>query len=526
MQGVGSLDAALPPDPNVLAFFMNDHWGVARDPLHDLGKAVDPVHRKLGGGSATWFCVGPGVPFGQALRKATGVPQGLIVCGHGGTSMTQWDPKRKRERGGSLYGATIRRFVKNGSRVAGVVWYQGCSDTDENSVPLYTKRMRTFVKAIRRDFCDPALPFVAVQIARVIRDGDAALWNRIQECQRRLPESIPQCAVVPAIDLALDDGIHISGVGQTILGRRLAQAMLVLREGKKRGKPPIEPGCVRVEADQRSGRANVIVEFENVEGALTTPGEALGFCLGQPKPFSCVHRTELKGTTAILHTMLTVAETSGLCLYYGEGFAPSCNVTDTVGRSLPVFGPRSVARPKAYSPYFTIPQVSALFPNYSPNGTSPRVNEMRSCDGKLANLAYPKNVRALRFKTRAFPSTFCSLNAEFAAHAPEDCMVWYRFRFRCDEAMKLEALFGYDGPVRVWLNGRSVFHDPNGTNPAIADAHKVSFDAKKGNHEILFALASNQGRAWGVFLRFLRRDVPIRLIKKGHQAYRMPVHLR
>jgi hypothetical protein len=36
------------------------------------------------------------------------------------------------------------------------------------------------------------------------------------------------------------------------------------------------------------------------------------------------------------------------------------------------------------------------------------------------------------------------------------------------------------------------------------------------------ALGSNEGRAWGIFLRFERRDVPKRLIAKGPGHYALP----
>ncbi len=81
---------------------------------------------------------------------------------------------------------------------------------------------------------------------------------------------------------------------------------------------------------------------------------------------------------------------------------------------------------------------------------------------------------------------------------------------------------GYDGPVKVWLDGREVFHDPNGTNPAIAGAARISLRAGRGEHELVVALGSNGGRAWGIYLRFERKDVPARLLKKGPEHYAMP----
>jgi len=153
MQGVGLLKHRLPPVDAVRAFYMDDRWAPAEDPIHNLDAAVDSVHVELSGGTrpqpARFTGVGPGVAFGQDMFEATGVPQGLIACAHGGTSMEQWDPALKRLGSRSLYGAMLRRFQKNGSRVAGVVWYQGESDANAEAAPHYTRRMKRLVRAMR-----------------------------------------------------------------------------------------------------------------------------------------------------------------------------------------------------------------------------------------------------------------------------------------------------------------------------------------------------------------------------------------
>ena len=191
--------------------------------------------------------------------------------------MTQWDPKRKNEGGKSLYGALVRRLIKNGRRVGGLVWYQGCSDTDRNAAPLFTKRMKALVAALRRDAGDKALPIATVQIARVCGWGseNAVYWNSIQDQQRRMPSVIKHFTTVPAIDLPLDDGIHIGGQGQYVLGVRLAQAMQVLRGDRKAGLPPIALKKVSIETVRSVGVA--VAEFENVVGKLRSGDRPNGF---------------------------------------------------------------------------------------------------------------------------------------------------------------------------------------------------------------------------------------------------------
>ena len=59
---------------------------------------------------------------------------------------------------------------------------------------------------------------------------------------------------------------------------------------------------------------------------------------------------------------------------------------------------------------------------------------------------------------------------------------------------------GYDGPIRIWLNGKAVFHGP-GTNPAVLDKMQFFVDFREGENEILIAMNSNGGKAWGLFAR-------------------------
>jgi len=65
---------------------------------------------------------------------------------------------------------------------------------------------------------------------------------------------------------------------------------------------------------------------------------------------------------------------------------------------------------------------------------------------------------------------------------------------------------GYDGPVKVWINGREVFAGP-GSNPAIADQTSVPVTFRHGNNRVTVALDTNGGKAWGIFGRYEVRQV-------------------
>ncbi|MFH1706384.1 MAG: sialate O-acetylesterase [Planctomycetota bacterium] len=514
MQGCGLQTGAARPEPLVRAFFMDDTWAPAKDPLHNFDVCVDQVHIRLMGGVRppgrnTVTGVGPGVAFGQEMRRRTGVPQGLIACGHGGTSMTQWDPALKKDGTSSLCGAMLRRFEKNGGRAAGLVWYQGCSDADADAAPLYTKRMVKFVQALRRDTRLSDLPVAMVQIGRCIHrtaPEQGIPWNAVQDQQRRLPQVIKHLTVVPAVDLPLDDSIHISGTGQQVLGRRLAYAMQVVRQGRRAGLPPIAVKKIACGHDH-SGMAQVVVEFAHVAGGLTANGRPAGFELGGPVPGHHVYAVELRGSRAIVRTDMPANSIASKWLYYGPGADTYCNITDSAGRSLPVFGPLTLGEPAAVTPFFRRLRVSRFQPSA----------------GRLEDLACPVNTGRLGFTERDFSDDFCDLHLDIAKQGKEDKVVYFACRFDCAEAMKLTVLIGYDGPCKAWIDRKQVFHDPKGVNPALpTDKARIPFRAAAGWHEIIVALATNNGAAWGIYLQMERTDVPTRVIKKGPEAYAMP----
>ncbi len=510
MQGVGVLSKRLKPISEVRAFYMTDEWDLAEDPLHTLWCAVDPVHggdpkapRKPPPGPTG---VGPGVAFGQEMFRLTGVPQGLIACAHGGTSMSQWDPALKERGGGSLYGAMLRRVRKNGGSVAGVVWYQGCSDASPEAAPLYTDRMAKLIRSMRKDFGDPNLPVAMVQIGRVVwrSESQAVWWNSIQDQQRRLAGRIRRLAVVPAVDLPLEDTIHISAEGQHVLGKRLAGAMSALMEGMEENAHPIEIKGVRVEKDPNSGKANVTVELGNLAGRLRCEGRPSGFSLSKGnKPASIIYRTDLEGNKAVLRTVLPPHDICSYKVWYGQGHDPYCNVTDEAGRPVPAFGPIFLGRPRALSDYVRKLRTSPILPPQD-----------------MKTLQYPADMDALRLATREFADDFCDRHLEIGPAGA--CLVYFACRFRCAESMRLRIHFGYDGPVKMWVDGKEVLYDPTGTNPARPDDATIPMDASVGEHEALVALDSNGGRAWGIYLRFERTDIPGKLLERWPPAYAMP----
>lgn len=523
MQGCGWLRHPPKIDPSVRAFYMSDEWKPARDPIHNLWQAVDPVHVLLNGGvphptpHPQWG-TGPAVAFAMAMRKSTGVPQGVIACAHGGTSMDQWNPARAPAEGTScLYGAMLRRLRKNGGKVAGVIWYQGCNEANPVDAPLFTRRNKDLVKAFRRDCGDPKLPIVMVQIARVVNgaspDGEAArAWESVRDQQRRLQGAIPRLCVVPAIDLALDDGIHLCEDDQHLLGWRIAQAMCSMTLGEaKAGPAPIELCHVTTEPDFL-GRLCAIVEFDNVVGSLTT-GE------GGPRPVGFeiegamghVFDVTLDGSRAIVRTDLGGSCVDGVSLVYGRGCDPVCNICDESMRSIPAFGPVPLGRPRAVAPVHRA-LASAVMPG---------------C-GDLRGLAFPpagdRKAWNLRPIDDSAQSGFLNDRDEIVKTAGRDGLVWFVVPVVAPEEMKLAFGLGYDGPVKAWLDGEEIAADPAGINPCVPwKTRTKALRVSAGKHELLVALGTNNAGAWGVMLDVERADVSLSVLRRGDPSlYAMP----
>jgi len=70
---------------------------------------------------------------------------------------------------------------------------------------------------------------------------------------------------------------------------------------------------------------------------------------------------------------------------------------------------------------------------------------------------------------------------------------------------------GYDGGVRVFVDGKQVIDDPARKNPAVYDRTVVPVKLSKGTHWITVAQDTDGGQGWGFYLRF---GIPRNMQKK------------
>jgi hypothetical protein len=492
MEGSGNRTGAAKPHPLVRAFSMRHEWRLATDPLHILGESPDVCHNggaqfspELGEKARRDAVkgVGAGIFFGREMLNRSGVPQGLIATAHGGTSMTQWDPNAKD----CMYQSMLQSVRATGQPVAGVLWYQGESETNPENVTPYTERMKKLVAATRRDFRLPNLPWVIVQLSHFYENReDVSTWNRIQEQQRLLPDKIKNLETISSIDLPLDDAIHIGAAGYPTLGLRLAEAASQLVYGGKKRPPQL-----RKAIPGRSPVGDYIdVSFDSVEKGLRAEGAANGFALvdSDGKDLAAVFKVTLHGNVARLHCSTPPA---GASLFYGYGMFPYCNISDGRGLALPVLGPILLSKRVAMLPFVRTWKVTGIV----------------TTDVPLGKLACPD--------VDAFENTVKTYGTHAGEGFINEVDSWrsrsgqgyFASSLTLEEPMKLRFLMGYDGPFRLWVDGKPLFQNLKGINPCFADESKKSISLGAGVHRITVAMDLNGGLAWGFFLRFIREDV-------------------
>ena len=494
MADSGFMPSYSKPDPMVHAFYMTDKWDIAADPLHDTFHAVAPVH----GGSPDNPPVkrlrgtGPGLPFALKMYRTTGIPQGVIALAHGGTSLAQWDPAKKKLKGRSLYGAFYERLQWLGGKVAGLLWYQGCNDlvTDENSA-AYERLTRRLFAAFRRDCRDPELPIIFVQLGPFIyKYGDALeqhRWMQVRDAQYRIGRTLKNAVCVPAIDLELDDTIHLSNRAVTVLGSRLADAALALRE--KGVSDQIYVKKVTYRNEKLLNTAKVRVEFGNVQGTLSSNGSL-------PQGFSLVdkHGRELaKAINARIDGNAVEVMTSAPYLIFsdfyriafGAGTYPAANITDAAGRSLPCFMQGAIRRKGNLS----VVLHEALR------------SEAVYTDERLEALRIPEN---LKWHPAVFNLFYlpCFREAGELDHAAK--VYCYKFKVKAAEDMDTDLLMGADAPFVLYCDGQEFCRQQAG-NPIVLDEFAYPCHLSTGEHEFICVFSSNSGLGWGICCRFRSR---------------------
>lgn len=217
--GYGEGAVSDPPQLGVHMLRSSDRWDLAAHPLNDSTDTRHSANAESGNSGHS-----PYLAFARMVQKYRGCPVGLIPCALGGSPLSQWLPPQ-----GDLYCNMIDRIREAGSRVAGVLWYQGCTDALAGDCDGYEAGFLSLVDQVRQTLQRPDLPFFTCQLGRLVgvgMTGEDLDWSRIREIQRHIPRSHRGIYVLPTLDGMISDCIHNGPAYNVLLGERLARQVL------------------------------------------------------------------------------------------------------------------------------------------------------------------------------------------------------------------------------------------------------------------------------------------------------------
>lgn len=200
-----------PPSLDVHLYRNRGRWDLAAHPMNESTFAGSPANEEMGIPGPS-----PYLSFGKCYGKLTGMPVGLVQTALGGSPMSRWKPGE-----GDLYRNMTKRFRQTGGKYAGILWYQGCSDTEPGAAEQYYAHFKEYVEAVRKEL-GYDIPVFTMQLNRQINGIHDACWGKVREAQRRAAEEIPHVHVISTTNLNLSDGIHNSAQANVVLGEKLA----------------------------------------------------------------------------------------------------------------------------------------------------------------------------------------------------------------------------------------------------------------------------------------------------------------
>lgn len=227
--------------------------------------------------SAVGFSFGADLARSPTLSK---VPIGLIDSSFGGTTVEGWiahddlesfDAKYLADsmfgKPSEHYNAMVHPLIPMAIR--GVIWYQGESNSDRPAA--YGKLLRTLIRTWRRDFRQPELPFILVQLPAYNAPFQEKFFTWIREQQSRVAAEVKGVSLVVTYDT--HDGYELHPPEKIPIGTRAARAARgtvyeepLVVSGPAYASHSIEGAQVRVKFDTHGERLITSDGAERVRG--------------------------------------------------------------------------------------------------------------------------------------------------------------------------------------------------------------------------------------------------------------------
>ncbi len=263
--GYGRDSAFDPPSEQVHLFRNRQCWDLASHPVNESTFGADALNAEMGISG-----VSPYLAFGKALHRVSHSPVGLISTAMGGQPISRWDTRVN----GDLFHNMIDKTKSCGKKAAGILWYQGCSDTIPERADIYLDSFRHVVEETRKAL-GYDIPFFTFQLNRELASKNDESYGMVREAQRIAASSIPGVYILPTMNIPLSDGIHNNAHGNIQLGEKMAKLCShVLYQAPAQFAPDIISAVCR--------RKILTLTFSNVQRnfAIFTPdASVIGFTL-------------------------------------------------------------------------------------------------------------------------------------------------------------------------------------------------------------------------------------------------------
>lgn len=192
-------------------------WQPMKDPIN-VDRPISGIKYPSGVSLAGSFADGMSKHFDREV--------GIIPCADGGTTIAQWQP------GELLYDHALMqcRLAERTSRLAGIIWHQGESDSTNDS-ETYRNGVINLFDSLRRDLGNPCLPIIAGEITECASENwyVSRAGERLNRIYHSLEWEIPYFSVASAKGLELkEDGIHFNSKSLRIFGERYLEKYINL----------------------------------------------------------------------------------------------------------------------------------------------------------------------------------------------------------------------------------------------------------------------------------------------------------
>lgn len=177
---------------------------------------------------------GPEVSAALELAKVLEQPVGIIKHSVGGTNLAvQWNPENEKGLYVKLREKVVAARAKRPIKIAGAFWMQGGADSrSEAKAAAYADNLDRLIAAMRRDFDNAAMPFVAGRSGRSSTSANPR-YPALGQVRAAQEKPRPNYAWIDCDKITVGpDKIHFDTPGVVDLGKKMAVKMGSLIKSK------------------------------------------------------------------------------------------------------------------------------------------------------------------------------------------------------------------------------------------------------------------------------------------------------